>query len=153
MRLTLHADYGLRVLIYLAMHPGRAVPTTEIGRAYGISKHHLVRVAQSLRDAGLVKLAVGRAGGLSLSRPASAICAGEVVRALEPDLRLVECLHPKTNTCCIAPACGLKTPLRRAVDAFLAVLDGVTIAEVVESSGPKLGRHFLPTEGLARRST
>ena len=47
MRFTLHTDYGLRVLLYAAAHPDRVVTTAEIGAAYGISKHHLVRVAQS----------------------------------------------------------------------------------------------------------
>lgn len=143
MRLTLHTDYGLRVLVYLATHVGRAVPTTEIGRAYGISKNHLVRVAQSLRDAGVVELTVGRGGGLALSRPANEIRVGQVVRALERDLRLVECFDRETNTCPIAAVCGLKSPLNRAMEAFLAVLDEVTVAEVVERSGPKLPAQFL----------
>lgn len=151
MRLTLHADYGLRVLIYLATHPGRRVSTTEIGQAYGISKHHLVRIAQSLRDAGFVDLSVGRGGGLSLSRAASEIRVGAVVRALEPDMRLVECFDRETNTCTIARSCGLIGPLRRATEAFFASLDEATLADVVQRSGPKLQERFLPVDALARR--
>ena len=47
MQLSLHADYSLRVLLYLGTHPDEVVPTRDISDAYGISKHHLVRVAQS----------------------------------------------------------------------------------------------------------
>jgi Rrf2 family transcriptional regulator, nitric oxide-sensitive transcriptional repressor len=148
--LTLHADYGLRVLIYLATHPERRVSTTEIGQAYGISRHHLVRVAQSLRDAGLVDLSVGRRGGISLARLASEIRIGSVIRALEPDLRLVECFDRETNTCTIARSCGLIGPLRRAAEAFLSSLDESTLADVVERSGPKLHQRFLPIDALAR---
>ena len=42
MQLTLHTDYSLRVLLYLAEHHDRAVSTQEIAEAYGISRHHLV---------------------------------------------------------------------------------------------------------------
>lgn len=150
MRLTLHADYGLRVLVYLATHPGRVVPTVEIGRAYGISKNHLVRVAQSLQRAGFIDLAAGRAGGLALARPAAGIKVGDVVRALEPDLRLVECFDAETNTCPITPVCGLARAIEGALSAFFSELDRFTIGEVVAGSGPELRSHFLPVSALVR---
>ncbi len=152
MHLTLHADYGLRALLYLAADPTRVVSTTEIGRAYGISKNHLVRVAQSLRDAGLIHLTMGRAGGLTLAKAPSAIRIGQVVRALEPDLRIVECFAPDTNTCPIAPKCGLSQVIGEALDAFLSALDRYTIAEVLRRSGPTLSSYFLPVSALLERS-
>lgn len=151
MHLTLHADYGLRALLYLAADPTRVVSTTEIGRAYGISKNHLVRVAQSLRDAGLIHLTMGRAGGLTLAKAPAAIRIGQVVRALEPDLRIVECFAPDTNTCPIAPKCGLSQVIGEALDAFLSALDRYTIAEVLRRSGPTLSSYFLPVSALIGR--
>jgi len=149
-RLTFHTDYGLRALVYLASHPGRVVPTTEIGRAYGISKNHLVRVAQSLRDGGFIELWPGRAGGLSLALPADQIRIGEVVRKLEPDLPLVECFDAKTSTCPISPVCALAGALDGALAAFLAELDRFTLGQVIALSGPKLNEHFLPVESLVK---
>jgi Rrf2 family nitric oxide-sensitive transcriptional repressor len=150
-RLTLHTDYGLRVLVYLASSPERVVTTTEIGRAYGISKNHLVRVAQSLRDGGFIQLTAGRTGGLRLAQSPSDIRIGQVVRALEPELRMVECFDHVSNTCPIAPKCGLKGFIADALDAFLTSLDGHTLAAVVSSSGPKLMSYFIPVETLARK--
>lgn len=151
MRLTLHSDYGLRSLVYLAANPGRVVPTTEIGRAYGISKNHLVRVAQSLRDGGFIELHPGRTGGLSLARPASEIRVGDVVRTLEPDFRMVECFDERTSTCPISPVCGLARAIDGAIEAFLAELNRFTIASAVEASGPELPAHFLPVTALVKR--
>ncbi len=151
MRLTLHTDYGLRTLVYLASSPGRVVPTTEIGRAYGISKNHLVRVAQSLRDGGFIELSMGRTGGLTLARLASTIRIGDVVRALEPELRLVECFDQRTNTCPIAPKCGLSGIIADSLDAFLGTLDGYTIADVVARSGPTLSSYFIPASAVTRK--
>ncbi len=152
MRLTLHTDYGLRVLVYLATAQGRVVTTTEIGQAYGISKNHLVRVAHSLRDAGLIELTTGRAGGLSLARPAQEILLGEVVRALEPDLRMVECFDKKSNSCPIAPKCGLTGLIAESLTAFFTSLNRYTVADVVSRSGPTLSSYFIPAGKLARKS-
>jgi len=150
MRFTLHTDYGLRVLLYAAAHPDRVVTTSEIGAAYGISKHHLVRVAQSLRDGGYLELKTGRSGGLVLARAPAEISIGAVVRALEPDLRLVECFDPATSTCPIAPVCGLSGALRDARDAFLAVLDQVSLGQALGKGNP-VG-HFLPVDRMVGRA-
>src|SRR5678816_152340 len=83
MQLTLHADYALRTLLYLGSHPGRPVPTQEISRSYGISRHHLVRVVQRLSDTGYVSVTPGRYGGAVLARDPSKIRIGDVVRSTE----------------------------------------------------------------------
>src|SRR5581483_11840724 len=99
--------------------PGRRASVEEISRAYGISRHHLVKVVQSLTDLGLVEGQRGRGGGLSLARDPSEINIGGLVRRTEPHFDLVECFDPSANTCPIAPACGLKGALARAQQAFL----------------------------------
>lgn len=129
MQLTLFTDYSLRVLLFVAAHPGRTVAVSEIARAYGISSHHLMKVAQKLVQLNLVEATRGRNGGLRLKREPSAINLGELVRRTEPNMTLVECFDPATNTCPIAPACGLKSALAEAQRAFLTVLDGYTLAD------------------------
>jgi Rrf2 family nitric oxide-sensitive transcriptional repressor len=131
MQLSLHADYSLRVLIYLGTHPERVVSTKEISAAYGISKNHLVRVVQTLGQSGYVRIAPGRGGGVILARNIHEIRLGEVVRATEPDLTLVECFDKKTNTCPIARSCALKHFLNAALDAFLVKLNEHTLADIL----------------------
>lgn len=133
MQLSLHADYALRVLLYLGTHPGRTVSTKEISAAYGISRNHLVRVAQTLAEHGYVQVAAGRAGGLTLAREPGAIRLGDVVRDAEPNLRLVECFDSQTNTCPVTKACGLKPFLSEALDTFLASLNQHTLEAVLAS--------------------
>jgi Rrf2 family nitric oxide-sensitive transcriptional repressor len=142
--LTLHADYALRVLLYLAARPERLVSTQEVSEAYGISKNHLVRVVQALGKHGFIEVRPGRSGGLTLARTPSEISLGQVFRVTEPDFHLVECFDRQTNTCPIAPACGLKGMLFEARDAFLAVLDKYTLADVTKRSRKDLTDFFLP---------
>lgn len=135
MNLTLHADYSLRILLYLSEHRDRPVSTHEISEAYGISRNHLVRVVQTLQSHAFVNAAVGRSGGLSLARDPAAINIGEVVRNTEPSFRIVECFEPESNTCRIAPVCKLRGVLEEALQAFHHVLDGYTLADVARMKG------------------
>ncbi len=77
-----------------------------------------------------------RGGGLRLARPPEEIAIGDVVRAMEEDFRIVECFDRDANSCCIAPTCRLKRLLKEALDAWLAVLDGATLADLVEKPAP-----------------
>lgn len=131
MQLTVHTDYALRVLLYLAHFPDRRAGTEEISRAYGISKNHLVRVVQTLGEAGFVEVTVGRSGGVALARAPETIRLGEVIRATEASFRLVECHDKASNTCPIVPVCGLRGLLDSALEAFLGELDRYTLADLV----------------------
>jgi Rrf2 family nitric oxide-sensitive transcriptional repressor len=125
--LTQFSDYSLRLAIYLACHPGRVVSVEEVSRAFGISRHHLVKVVQVLTHLGVVEAQRGRGGGMRLAKDPSEINVGWLIRRTEPHLDLVECFDAAANTCPIAPACGLKGALLRAQQAFLGVLDEYTL--------------------------
>lgn len=131
MRLTAYTDFSLRVLIYLAINPGRRPTIAEIADRYGVSKAHLMKVVYQLGLHGYVSTLRGKGGGLALARPAERITVGEIVRQTEPDMAIVACFDGGAPPCVIAPACRLKGKLAEARAAFLKVLDDCTLAEVV----------------------
>lgn len=131
MHLTQFSDYSLRLAIYLACHSEKLVSVDEISRAFGISRHHLVKVVQTLTELGVVEAHRGRGGGMRLAMLPSEIKIGWIIRQCEPHLNLVECFDPETNTCPIAPACGLKGVLHRAQEAFLGVLDACSLEQLL----------------------
>ena len=126
MRLTRYTDYALRVLIYLGARPDARCSIAEISRAYDISQNHLMKVVNDLVNAGYLASARGRLGGINLARPAEEINVGAVIRHTEDGFDLVDC-----GECIIAPACGLTGALRQALAAFLHVLDGYTLADLI----------------------
>jgi Rrf2 family nitric oxide-sensitive transcriptional repressor len=132
-QLTYHTDFALRVLIYLADRPGQKVTTREMATFYGISLHHLTKVAKALTKAGWVTASRGAGGGLLLAGHTLEAKVGEIVRFSEK-LDLLECFDPVRNTCPIIRGCRLKPMLYRARAAFLEVLDGYTIRELAGSS-------------------
>lgn len=136
MQLTRYTDYGLRTLIALALNPGEWQTVTVLSRAYGISRHHLVKVVGRLAECGYVETQRGKGGGMRLARPAADIRIGAVVRDMEHELGVVECLEADGGACVIAPACGLKGALAEATREFLAVLDRHTLEDLRQQRGP-----------------
>ncbi len=135
MQINQFTNYALRILMFCALHDGRAARTGEIAAAYGISENHLTKVAQQLAAGGFLTTARGRGGGLKLARSPHEIGVGEVVRWTEGSLKLVECFDPATNRCPLAPACRLREALHRALEAFFLVLDSYTLADLVADRG------------------
>ena len=130
MQLNAFTDYSLRVLIYAAARPEQRCLTADVARAYGISRHHVVKVVNGLQHLGYIETTRGRTGGFTLAKSPEQIRVGDVVRRTESSM-LVECFDRHTNTCPIAQACGLKGALAEAFAAFLASLDRYSIADMV----------------------
>lgn len=126
MRLTRYTDYALRVLLHLGANPERLSSIAEIARVHGVSQNHLMKVVHDLGKAGYVDTVRGRAGGVRLARAPEDINVGAVVRHTEEGFELVDCA-----SCVIAPACGLTGALGKALAAFMAVLDGYTLADLM----------------------
>ncbi len=130
MRLTAFTDYTMRTLIYLALRREQLATIADIATAYDISANHLMKVVHQLALAGDITTVRGQHGGLRLARPPEVINLGEVVRRTEPDLDLVACFG-ESRTCIIHENCVLQHALGDALQAFLAVLDRYTLADLV----------------------
>jgi len=143
MRLTLHTDYSLRLLMLLAIEPDTRHTIEEVARRYDISRNHMMKVAQTLTQGGFVLSVRGRGGGLELARAPEAINLGAVVRACEDGFALVECFDSERNTCVVSSACGLRGPLEEALAAFLSVLDSYSLADLVARPGTLKGMRRL----------
>ncbi len=132
MRLTRFSDYAMRVLLYLGARPGELCSIAGIARAHAISQNHLMKVVSDLVNAGYVESVRGRAGGIRLARPPETINVGALMRHTEDDLQLVSC-----DQCLLmrGSGCGYKGALGEAMQAFLAVLDSYTLADMLARSG------------------
>jgi Rrf2 family nitric oxide-sensitive transcriptional repressor len=148
LHLTVQTDYSLRLLMYLALKEDGLATIAEVAESYGISKNHLMKVAHQLGAAGYIETVRGRRGGLRLAKSAESISLGEVVRSTEPDMAIVMCFEPINAHCTIRPSCVLRRALEKAYLAFVEVLDGYTLGDLVK---PKASLRSLlsltPSEG------
>ena len=151
MRLTFHTDYALRLLMLLALEPQRLHTIEDVARRYGVSRNHMMKVAQTLTQAGFVETVRGRGGGLRLAHSAAAINVGAVVRATEEGFALVECFDGARNLCVVTPECGLRGLLHEALRAFLAVLDGKSLADLTGRSAASRRMRALLMDGDGTR--
>lgn len=132
MQLTTHTDYALRTLICLSLQPDNAPMTVqEIARRYSISANHIAKVAQTLTQLGYINSLRGRGGGLVMAQAPDTINLGTLVRETE-NLKLLDCFG-EASQCAIEPACKLKNMFMQAQQAFLKVLDGYTLADVIRN--------------------
>ncbi len=141
MRLTAYTDYTLRTLMHLGINRDRLVTIQEVADVHGISKNHLMKVAHQLGISGIVETVRGRNGGLRLNKEPADINIGEMVRATETDFFMAECFDRANSKCVYTPSCTLKTVLRTATDAYLDVLDGVTLHDLIKKDGRRAGRN------------
>ncbi|QJR35339.1 RrF2 family transcriptional regulator [Gemmatimonas groenlandica] len=132
MRLTRFTDNALRCLMLLGLEPERCITVNEIAERMNMSYEHLVKIVHRLSEFGYVETVRGRHGGVRLGKSVHDISIGVLVRQTEENLALAECFDPQQNTCPISSACRLTGTFDEALNAFLAVLDQKTLADILE---------------------
>ncbi len=151
MRLTLHTDYALRVLVFAGLKGDELSTIGEIVEHFDISKGHVMKVVHGLGQKGYLETVRGKKGGMRLARKPGQINVGAVVRDMEEELGVLGCLQGEKNFCRIENCCVLRSALRDATNAFLAVLDRFTIEDLVKPRHP-LAR-LLGIDGLDVKGT
>ncbi len=130
MRISMKSDYALRAMIELAaVHGNRPLQTSEIALRRGIPESYLEQLLTTLRKAGFITSSRGPQGGHTLAADPSRITVGDVVRALEGPVIVMDCLDG-SDVCQSPNPCVLRDTwleVRRAVEG---VLDGVTIEDL-----------------------
>ena len=144
MRLTTRTDLALRTLMFCALNPDRIVRKHEVAERCNVSENHLAQVINGLAHKGFVTTLRGRNGGLTLARPKEDIGVGAVARAFEGGVPVAECFANSRTACPLAASCRLRTALARAVAAFYASLDDLTIADLVDGNDELLDVLTLP---------
>jgi Rrf2 family nitric oxide-sensitive transcriptional repressor len=134
MRLTAFTDYCLRALIFVALKGDELATIDEIAERYRINRNHLVKVVFRLSQLGYLRTLRGKGGGIRLADDPAKLNLGRLVRQTEQDFSLVECFRERDCQCAIETACVLKSALRAALEAFFAVLDGYTLADLIRPS-------------------
>ncbi len=131
MRLTLNTDYSLRVLIHVGLCGDKLTRINDIAQSFGISRAHLMKVVNDLSQNGYLETVRGRNGGIRLMREPRHINIGQVVRDTENQLGVIGCLE-RRGFCPIERACVLRSALQDATQAFMAVLDAYTLADLIK---------------------
>lgn len=96
MVMTLEADYAVRIVEYLAEHPGRWDAGT-LSEKIGVPLRFCVKILRGLVSEGLLVSFKGAKGGYALARSAGEITLLEVIESVEGPYMLSRCQNPDYN--------------------------------------------------------
>lgn len=134
MHLTTYTDYSLRVLIYLKLNEDRLCSAKEVSDFFQLSHNHIVKVVNNLGKLELIQTFRGKGGGIRLDEKAGKQKIGQLVRLLEPDKELVDCISSEGFVCGVAPVCKLVSVLDDARESFYNELDRYSLEDVIDYS-------------------
>lgn len=126
--------YALRAIYELARGGGNEPRKIgAIADAQGIPVRFLENILNSLKSGGFVDSARGKDGGYYLSRKASDITVGEIIRFIQGPLGPVECTA-KFAEDDPGKGCVFRPLWDKAREALESVYDGTTIQDLVDKS-------------------
>ena len=152
--LTKKGKYGLKALVDLAhLDPGETAFITEIATRNNIPKKFLDAILLELRNAGFLKSKKGPGGGYSLSRPASQIRIGQVVRTLDGPLAPIRCAsrtaYEVCDDCNDPETSEVRWSMTIVRDAMADILDSMTLEDFIANAEKQ--RAALPDETVVKR--
>lgn len=139
MKLSTRGRYSLRAMIDLNENQRNSVKPIclkDISLRQRISLQYLEQLFNKLKKAGLVKSTRGACGGYYLSCKAENISAGEIIRAVEGPIVLVDCIdnvHQKKiikNKCDLIEDCAIKVFLEDISKKINKYLDEISLEDL-----------------------
>jgi len=128
--LTKHTDYAVRALAYLAMRPGKVVPSREIAAQEQIPLQFTRRILQVLTDYGFVDAREGVAGGICLKKPAGHIRILDIMTLFQGDFNFSECMF-RNRPCKNRATCPLRGWVKRIESMVLREFRRLTLADLI----------------------
>jgi Rrf2 family protein len=135
--ITMKTKYALKALCRLALSPpGEPVLIAEIAAQEGIPRKFLELILAELKQHGILQSRKGRGGGYLLAKNPDTITVASVLRVLDGPIAPVPCLsrtaYQRCAECKDEATCGVRLILREAHAASVQVLEGTTLADMVQ---------------------
>jgi Rrf2 family protein len=131
MKTSSKARYSLHLVIDIAQHEDTGpVPLREVALRQNLSLKYLEQLAKALTRDGYLRSVRGAQGGYLLARPATAISAGDIMRAADGGVLAAACIDSSINACPRQSLCGTSRFWSGLRDTIEDYVDGVTIAQL-----------------------
>lgn len=132
MRLSTKGRYGLKAMYDLALYYGNEpISLKSIAERQDISEYYLEQLMAILRKAGLVQSIRGAYGGYLLARKPSEITVGDVLRALEGPIGLVDCVLEQDAVKCLKyENCITRVVWEKIRDSIIKTIDSITLLDM-----------------------
>jgi Rrf2 family cysteine metabolism transcriptional repressor len=141
MQISTKGRYALRAMVDLGLHIDRGpVLRKDIAERQEISSDYIGHLFAKLRKAGFVESVKGPGGGYVLARDADEIRVGDIIRAVEGPIALVQCVGPNPeDTCHRIDGCVTHLLWKKLSESVADVLDSVTLKDLSDQAGEPNG--------------
>ena len=129
MKLSSKTHYGLIACHILGVnYPDNSVSASMLEKHIGVSGKYLEKIMRMLSNRNIVMASRGASGGYYLARAPKDITIGEIVRALEDDMNIVECVK-KGGKCKCCPSSRVWKKLHEGINELL---DSITLKNAID---------------------
>lgn len=130
MKMSTKARYGLYAATELARYYDgeKTLSVADMSAAIGVTDKYLEQILSMLKNDGIVVSQRGAYGGYRLSDKPENISVGRVLRCLENDLKIVDCIG-KT---CGKRSCAPHTLWNRLYKNINEFLDSISLKQLLE---------------------
>lgn len=129
MKLSSKTKYGLKACHFLGVnYPDSLVSASTLESYVGVSGKYLEKIMRMLSARDIVCATRGASGGYSLARPPKDITVGEIVRALEDDMEIIECVK-SDGKCKCCPSSGVWKRLHKGINELL---DSMNVEQMIK---------------------
>lgn len=127
------AEYALRTIVWLALHPNDSESAARLAEGTKVPRRYLYKVLQDLVREKLVRSQPGPGGGYALAKSPETITILDVVNSVAPVERIRSCpLGLRSHT----QLCTLHRELDNIYGASEQSLARVVIAQLISSTNP-----------------
>ncbi len=131
LKLSKKIDYSLIAISHIAYQgDDKIVNAKRIASEHHIPSELLAKILQKLAREGLIDSQNGPKGGYVLARSPEEITVGEVVKAIEGPVGLVDCHREDGVGCQQIGTCMVRFPIQRIQDSISRLLDSITIEQI-----------------------
>jgi len=132
MQISTKGRYAMRLMLDIARYGrGETVKIKDIADRQDISPKYLEQIISELNRSGLVRSTRGPQGGYSLARPPEEYTVGSILRVMEGDLSVVQCVKDGEGFCDRFETCTTVRLWTKVSDAISSVVDNVTLADLL----------------------
>ncbi len=136
MLIPMKVDYGVRMLVYLALRPeGTYSSTSEISTARHIPEPYLLHICSELQKAGVIESRRGPQGGHRLAKAADQISVSDVVNSLDYSLAPLSCVD-HASECQLSSGCAQRDMWGEVEQLLLSHLESVRVSDLAGKEKP-----------------
>lgn len=109
------------------VYPNGTISASELEKGIGVSGKYLEKIMRILGGREIISANRGANGGYYLAKSPKDITIGEIVRALEDDMKIIECVD-RNGACKCCPSQRVWKKLYTGINE---VLDSMTLSQVL----------------------